>query len=251
MILCFSKVLRNVCCGGLLLASLGCSRSAVVMVPEEPSRADEAVAKETLARGQADEAPGSSFSFPDDAGGVLLAKVLPPKPSETLLTKRTEPPRQSALSASMKPPALPLPPGQAILPRLPDVRQHAPLRPSLLLEESLDGLSAPLVLPEKLSLPVGARVHVHSIDVNEPIPLPTLSRPVTERASLEDPTRKASIAAALAAPIPSRSSKAPFLKLTLPDPYDRRRGEAPSPEESKEFPLGSPQLPRRWRIASP
>jgi hypothetical protein len=42
-----------------------------------------------------------------------------------------------------------------------------------------------------------------------------------------------------------RATKAPFLKLTLPDPYDRRRTGVPTPEESKEFPLGSPQTPRR------
>ena len=239
-----SKLLGNVCCGGLLLALLGCSRSAVVMVPEESSRAEEAVAQKTVARGQAEEPEENRFIFPDDSGGVLLAKVLSPTAAETIRSERTEPRRRSSPSASMKPPALPLPRSHAVLPRLPVEGKRTPLRPRLLLEETLDGLPESPALPQALSLPAGVRLRVPSIDVNQPIPLPISSRPVAERVSLEDPTREASTAAALKAPIPSRTAKAPFLKLTLPDPYDYRRGEVPAPEESKEFPLGSPQAPR-------
>lgn len=144
----------------------------------------------------------------------------------------------------MKPPALPLPPSHAALPRLPDEGKRTPLRPRLVIEETLGGLAVPPALPQQLSLPAGVRVRIPSPDVNESIPLPILARPMPERASLEDPTLGTSTAAALAAPIPARTSKAPFLKLTLPDPYDRRRGEVLAPEESKEFPLGSPQTPR-------
>ncbi|HTU94177.1 MAG TPA: hypothetical protein VMF69_29125 [Gemmataceae bacterium] len=240
-----SNVFGKVCRGGLLLALLGCSRSAVVVIPEEPSRADEPAVKKTVARGQAEEPERNSFTFPDDAGGVLLAKVLPPKATETVWPQRSEAPRRSSASAFMKPPALPLPPSHAAPPRLPEEGRRTPLRPRLLLEETLDGLADTPVLPQELSLPAGVRVRVPAIDVNQPIPLPIQSRPVPERASLEDPTLATSTAAALAAPIPSRSSKAPFLNLTLPDPYHRRRGEVPAPEESKEFPLGTPQTPRR------
>jgi hypothetical protein len=72
-----------------------------------------------------------------------------------------------------------------------------------------------------------------------------VGQPVSDRASLDDPTDDASSAAALSASIPARTTKAPFLKLTLPDPYDRRRTGLPASEESKDFPLGSPQTPRR------
>lgn len=244
MILCCSHRHRDVWCGVLLLALLGCSRSTVIMVPEETSRADEPAIKKTVVRGQADESEGNRFTFPDDAGGVLLAKVLPPKPVELMRPERPEQPRRSSSSAFMKPPALPLPPSHAALPSLPDEEKRTPLRPRLVLEETLDGLPDVPELPKPLSLPAGARVRVPSIDVNQPIPLPMLSRPVPERASLDDPTLEASAAAALAAPILSRTSKAPFLRLTLPDPYDRRRGEVPALEESKEFPLASPRTPR-------
>jgi hypothetical protein len=245
MILHCSNLLRTTCCGGLLLALLGCSRSAVVVMPEEPARAEEAAVKKTVARGQADTTERNSFTFPDDAGGVLLAKVLPPNATEAVRLERSEPSRRSSPSAFMKPPALPLPPSHAVLPRLPDAGKHISLRPRLLLEESLDALPDSPVLPQAPSLAAGVRVRVPSIDVNQPIPLPILSQPMPERASLADPTQTTSTAAALAAPVPSRTNKAPFLKLTLPDPYARRRGKVPLPEESNEFPLGSPQTPRR------
>lgn len=82
-------------------------------------------------------------------------------------------------------------------------------------------------------------------NVNQLIPLPILAQPAPDRASLDDPTRDASTAAAIAAPIPPRTRKAPFVKRTFPDPYERRRTDVPVLEESQDFPLGSPQQSRR------
>src|SRR5262249_51795249 len=123
--------------------------------------------------------------------------------------------------------------------------KRIPLRPRLVLDETPSGLPDSPILPQLPSLPDGDRVRVPSVDVNQPIPLPMLARPVADRAPLDDPTADASAVAALAAPIPSRTTKAPFLKLTLPDPYDRRRSETPTSAESSEFPVGTPQTPRR------
>lgn len=93
--------------------------------------------------------------------------------------------------------------------------------------------------------PKTGRIRAPSPDVNQPLPLPILAQPISDRASLDDPTRDASIAAATSARIPPRTRKAPFIKGTLPDPYDHRRMDVPAPEESMDFPLGSPQAPRR------
>lgn len=90
-----------------------------------------------------------------------------------------------------------------------------------------------------------SRSRVPSPDVNQPIPLPILAQPLSDRASLEDPTTSASTAAALTAPMPPRTRKAPFVNRTLPDPYERRRTTISVPEEPIEIPLGSPQTPRR------
>jgi hypothetical protein len=233
---------KMLCCNCLLLALLGCSRSAVVIDPEGASQADESSARR-VARGQADDAEGTSFTFPDDAGGVLLAKALTPKEPDKTRPERTETPRRSA--KPMKVPSLPLPPSNAFLPALPSSVKATPLRPRLVIDETLGGLPEALILPSSPTLPAGSRVRMPSVDVNEPIVLPILAQPVPDRASLDDPTLEASSAAAVAATIPPRTNKAPFLKATLPDPYDRRRADIASPEETKEFPLGTPQTPRR------
>jgi hypothetical protein len=131
------------------------------------------------------------------------------------------------------------------MPRLPASTPSSPLRPRLILDETLGGFPDALILPQVPDFPDAGRVRVPSRDVHEPLALPIQGQPVPDRASLDDPTTDASIAAALAAPIPARTTKAPFLKLTLPDPYEHRRTGVPAPEESREFPLGSPQTPRR------
>ena len=107
-------------------------------------------------------------------------------------------------------------------------------------------------LPALPSLPDGGRVRIPSVDANQPISLPILAQPVSDRAPLDDPTADASATAALAAPIPSRTTKAPFLKRTLPDPYDHRRSRTTAaPEEQTEPPLGTPQTPSQPATSSP
>ena len=240
-----SAWLAMVCWGGLLLVLAGCSRSVVVAVPESTTQAEEP-APLVLARGQSDEADEVVAPlFPDDAGGRLLAKMLPPRAPDGLRLPRPDDPRPLGASIRMNPPDLPLPPSQAAMPHLPALVRTSPLRPKLVLEEALGGWTESLVLPQRQSLPDAGRVRNPSVDVNQPIPLPILTQPVPDRASLDDPTADASTAAALAAPLPMRTTPAPFLKLSLPDPYDHRRGEVPSPAESREFPLSSPRTPRR------
>ncbi len=227
----------------LLLAVMGCSRSEVVVTPDSATRADEPATR-LAARGQDGEADGAGFSFPDDAGGVLLAKVLPPKDMEAVRLDRTERRHRSAPAKNLNPPALPLPAAHAIMPRLPAPTKPAPLRPRMVVEETLGGLSNAPVLPQLQSFPDAGRVRVPSVDVNEPVALPILAQPLPDRASLDDPTEQASVEAALAAAIPPRSAKAPFLKMTLPDPYDHRRTETiPAPEELSEPPIGTPRTP--------
>jgi hypothetical protein len=236
---------RKVGYAALVLALAGCSRSTVVGTPENSSLADGPPVPEKIVRAQAEETEPAPFAFPDDAGGELLAKVLPPKDMEPTVIDRPPSPRRALGSAFDKPPALPLPPSRADVPRLPANGRRLALCPRLVAEETLGTASESLRLPPTPPMLEKGRIRVPSPDVNQPIPLPILAHPVSDRATLDDPTLDVSTAAALAAPIPPRSSKAPFLKQTLPDPYDRRRDGAPSPEETKEFPLGSPQTPRR------
>jgi hypothetical protein len=118
---------------------------------------------------------------------------------------------------------LPPPPSLDILPRLPLAAHSTTLRPRLIEEEPLDSLPESLHSSRLPSLPVGQRVRIESVNVDEPIPLPLLARPALDQASLDDPTAEVSADAARSALIPARTTPAPFLKLSLPDPYERRR----------------------------
>jgi len=186
-----------------------------------------------------------SFRFPDDAGGALLAKVLPPSQAGGPSADRARGPRRPTTRQELDAPALPLPPTAPVLPRLPASKRQSP-RPRLTLEESLDEVAAHAPLPQAPALPAGERVRAPSPDVNQPGPLPTLARPALDRAPVEDVTGDASTAAALAAPVPQRTRPAPFLKLTVPDPYEYRRPLGlPVPPEPTTPEAGSPQVPKK------
>jgi hypothetical protein len=231
--------------GGLFLILPGCGRSTVLMTPQNATLTEESPLETTVARTRTEESEPAPFTFPDDSGGVLLAKVLPPKDVESAILQRPHAPHRALDSSFDKPPTLALPPSYVALPRLADDGSRSSLRPRLVADESLGAFPASLPLPQTPALPDMERIRVPSPDVNRPIPLPILAQPISDRASLDDPTLDASTAAALAAPIPPRSNKTPFLKQTLPDPYDHRRTDIATAEESKEFPLDSPQTPRR------
>jgi hypothetical protein len=172
-----------------------------------------------------------AFRFPDDRAGELLSKTLPPT-AQSPAGHDAPAPRHLPAPAHLDTPSLPLPPTLADMPRLPTGKTPS-LRPRTLPEELplLGNKTDPLV-PEAQYLHAGDRIRLPSVDVNRPIPLPILARPVTNRAPLEDATADASYAAALAASPPGRTSPAPFLKLNLPDPFEYRlRPSAVPPDE--------------------
>jgi hypothetical protein len=224
-----------------LLSPLGCTRSAAVVGPDSIAQSDEATAAKS-----SDPARGNgAFVFPDDAAGRLLAKELAPKESDALHLPRPEVARASVASLKMPPPDLPLPPSHPAIPHLPGSANPSLLRPRLVLEESLDGLPTDPSLPQTQTLPEGLRMRVSSDDSHEPLALPILAQPALDRASLDDPTADASTTSALSRPIPPRLSRAPFLRLSLPDPYDYRRGSTPALPENTEPPLATPRTPGR------
>jgi hypothetical protein len=241
-----SSALR--CCCGLLFLTLGCSRSAVVTLPENPSRSDEI---STVARAQDGEPDAGDFSTPEDAGGAPLAKSLPPKQSKAAESNRPKAVRLSSTSVDWKLPAVTLPPTHSAPPRLPAQPRSSSLRPRLVTAESLNEPPDAPILPQIQALPEWERVRVASADVNEPLSLPILALPVSDRASLDDPTMEASIAAAVSATIPSRTAKAPFLKLTLPDPYDHRRRLTTTMTESEQPLTATPRIPEKSRTVPP
>jgi hypothetical protein len=244
-------------CGALLTVLPGCSRRAVVISDRELAEVDRAVpagstgpAEPSRAREEKPAPDGVRSSFPEDRGGALLRKVLSPQGGPP---HRPEPsgcdstPPDPALPADLDTLTLPLPVHVLPLPNLPAPGKAHPLRPQFVSAEPFEPMSGNVALPEAPSFAVGPRVRVPSVDVNEPLPLPPLARQVPDRASLEDVTGEASAQAALAARIPRRTTPAPFLRLSLPDPYEHRRPvTVPVPAEETTpaaFSLKTPKTP--------
>jgi hypothetical protein len=170
-----------------------------------------------------ESAPGKPFRLPDDEGGALLGKVLPPRGQGGPLRNPDRPTRRIPAPAEFTAPGLELPPSDLSLPRLPAPRSKHVLRPHLLDEEELGGAPPMPAVPRRPAFYAGRRIHTRSVDVNIPPALPPLAEPVPDRVSLEDATLEASTEAALAAPQPLRTTPAPYRRVSVPDPYEHRR----------------------------
>jgi hypothetical protein len=193
---------------------------------------------------EAPEPADEDFRFPDDKGGQMLAKSLPPErpapPAEAPSGQRRLPG-----SPALEQPGLPLPPNQGPVARLP-ASSRTPLRPRHLPDEvPLHGQRLDPPPPEGLTLPAGERVRLPGVDVNQPMPLPVLAVPAPDRASQGDPTADFSTAAAQSAAPPMRTGPVPFQRPGPPDPFEHRdavRLRAP-PDEGGPV-TGPPRPPR-------
>jgi hypothetical protein len=108
--------------------------------------------------------------------------------------------------------------------------------------EAMEPPTEHVPLPGERPPEAGPRVRVDSPDVEEPVPLGTLARPVPQPAGPQDPMAAASLAAALAPAVPRRGPLP--LKRLMPTELRRRhhlpevgkRGEAPDPVTSTPRP---------------
>lgn len=183
------------------------------------------------------------FSFAGDKAGQLLERLLRPGEKATA-SAATNKPAPGALSrldqvetpltpVSVEPPRAKAEVGGRAAPRAPG-------------EGALPATVQP-ARPAGVTLPPGVRVRLPGIDVNHPIPLPLLGTAQPDRAPLTDPTTAASLAAALAQSIPSRSAPAVFLRLAVPDPFENShavRVRTPLPENPAP-PAAEPRRPGR------
>ncbi len=228
---------------GMLLVASGCGRQAVVA----PAAVEIVADRNPDAPGARpqDEESGGSFAFPRDAAGTLLAKLLPPDTSAGSGDRTTQPAPRRA-TPRFEAPSDALPPARAaVVPPLAVKGKGAPLLPRLVSEEALDVPRERVALPAETSLPATERVREPSRDVNAPVALPVLAQPVPDRASLEDPTGDVSTAAALAATLPQRVIPAPFLRLSLPEPFEFRRPlMVAAPAETADPRTSTPQTPK-------
>lgn len=179
---------------------------------------------------------GEVFKLPNDAGGKLLAEVLPPKNRPGAMdnpTRSVSPfvptPRLTALEPSL--PEMPFP-----TPRLPKLARSP--RPHTVTEERLDeGFSAP-ALPSLPSFRPGVLTREVSESVHIPPPLPYLVLPPVDRVPLDDPTQEASTAAVLVAPLPERTTPLAFTRLSVPEPFEWRGLTMPPLPEELTTPIG-------------
>lgn len=214
----------------LMLAALvafqvGCSAgktNTIVADDDQPSRGDGKGKKEP-GKGKKDEKPGAAFRLPSDEAGKTLAQVLPPGRGPVRLTNPGRPaaksfpaPRIAGAEQELlftPPPPLGLPPAPLKLKR----------QPTLVTEEPPQARTARVEVPERPMFEAGKPARVASVDLDIPPLWLPIAIPLTDRVPLDDATTAASVAAAIAAQIPPRTTPAPALRLALPDPYENRK----------------------------
>jgi hypothetical protein len=210
--------------------------------PSAPAEGKNKEAEKIVVRAKAAEAPedtegeGGTFRFPEDKGGPLLQRLL--SPPETLPPEKVARPQPRRMSKTIEQPRLPLP-GVVMLPSPSLERKQTTPPPQLLTPEPplLGGPEAVLSLPQSHEFPVGERLRMPSADVEQPAALAPMAQPLPDRGALLDPSLAASRSSVLEAPLPERTTPAPFLRLTLPDPFENRD------TVRLRSPLGKEQVP--------
>jgi hypothetical protein len=217
----------------------GCGRQTVVAPV-----ASEVVPAKNPAEAAAENQ--GEFAFPRDACGALLLRVLPPQDTAGQSSQAAAPvPWQAPRRFEVPNQPLPPEPAPGLVPALTLKDAWAPLRPHLLSSEDLEMPLERVQLPAVPLLPMAERARIAAVDIEQPVALPILAQPVAERASLEDPTMDASTAIALAAVLPQRAQPVPFLRLTVPEPYENRRPLTLAiPPEATDPWTATPQTPK-------
>jgi hypothetical protein len=204
--------------------------------------------KGKLARGQGrkdasveEDRTAPAFAYPGDQAGKMLAELLPPHRQEIassayLLTS----PRRPAPDLALDRPELSLPPNLADLPE-PKVETPAqPLRPHMVAAEPpLEWARSQPSAPARQELPAAARVRLDTPRFHESLALPAVVQYAADRGSLADPTGDLSRVIALFAVPPARTTPAPFVRMDLPDPFERKKEvKLTKPPDESKVPLG-------------
>lgn len=235
-------------CAGLLIGAAGCSvrtysgADVVIDEPAAPPAKSAAATQSVAAKAEA----GPPFRLPDDAAGKLLGRVLPPTSSRDPLPDLPRRPALFPAPPRVAESSVSLPPSPAALARLPQPPRSRPVQPEFVLDESLAGLDRSPTLPQEPAFATSPAVRLDSEDVAIPPPLPVLGTPVADRIPVDDVTTEASTAAVLAAPLPHRTAPAPYVRLSVPRPFEHRESATdpvPLPEGTTPA-LAAPRLPK-------
>jgi hypothetical protein len=241
-------------CSAALIASAcvltilpGCNRQvpALSVAPPEPPPAPAEPAKDKPAPVAADAPKEAEHAA--DRGSKLVSNLL--RPTDTVAVeeaRRAGRPLRLPAASALERPELPLPAVSGELPHPPATPRTNSLRPGPLPEGlPLARYRDDPLAPRREALPSLGLIRLPSPDVNAPVPLPTLARPATDHAPLGDPTPEVSLAAALAQPVPVRTTPAPFVRLNLPDPFEHAQAVRlhDPPAEDPTPPVAAPRPP--------
>jgi hypothetical protein len=212
----------------IVVGMLGCSSPTGTVV--DPRAAETTSQEKPTSADKTDK--GEPFRLPPGEVGKMLGQVLPPRHRPGALHNPGRPAPPAAPVPRFVAPPAPLPPASVELARLPLSGRRAMLRPDLATEERLDD-GAPVNVPREPSFPTEKLARVDTEDVSIPPPLPLMATPVPDRVSLDDATMDVSTAAVLQAPLPRRETPVPFVRLSVPDPFEHRQPlTIPVPEEA-------------------
>jgi hypothetical protein len=190
---------------------------------------------------------GGTFTFPDDAGGKALTKLVAPPvptpmpiavpvvPTERRLPAFLDAPTPSTFDAASAPPRLPLP-------------EAKPARPTALPERTPPDFGGLLPqLPPRGEFATGPLTRTEARNVNVPPELPPLSpRPVADRGPLTDPTTDFTARSVINPNLPLRTEPTGFVRISLPDPFEHADAARPRTPvvENPNRSLGNPPPPR-------
>jgi hypothetical protein len=171
---------------------------------------------------------GGSFKFPDDSGGKLLAKTLPPTNPPTLTDPTPTAPRPRALPAYLDAPSVPTTAAGPPVPRLP-LPPGRETRPTALPDRVPTDLAPTILrLPDRGEFATAPLTKQSGPDPANPADVPILSaKPVPDRASLADPTVEFTARSVVSPTLPLRTQPAGFLRFNLPEPFEHSAAARP------------------------
>jgi hypothetical protein len=161
----------------------------------------------------------TAFEYPADLGGKAVAKAVAPDRPALTADRAAPAPKLRVLPAKFRDPdattkvSYALPPIPHAKPAV--VRLVAP--PERVPVDLGRGFDA---IPSRPTFPVAAGITERAPDVKIPPAMPTLGRPLAERVGLDDPTSELANAGIVAPPVKVAVAQSPFLKVSLPDPFE-------------------------------
>jgi len=208
----------------LAVALLGCSVGArqVPAADEGDPKGDKPAPKEEK---------GEPFKLPSDAAGRLLGEALTPPRRPGRLDNPTRP----------VPPPAPPPKLAGLDPTLPEMPEPRPtagpsvkrvLKPRIVLAAPFDDGFGEPALPGREAFGTSGKTRDDSEHPLIPPPLPFLAEAPRDRVPLDDPTAEASGLRVLDGVMPERAAPVPYLRNSVPEPFEFRTPLAlPTPVE--------------------